>query len=395
MKSPAAGLVSDLIGVSASGNTLTLRLARPASDFPSRISLPFFCAVPVGTPIEPNGVRDAPSAGPYYVSEHVPGAEVVLRPNPNYAGPRPHRPDAIRVTLGTGEAGTLTRVEAGEVDYVPGVTIPARARRLEKRYGAGSPAAKAGAQRVFVHTAPQVTHLAFNTSRPPFSSARLRRAVNYALDRRALARPGPFTGLPAIPTDQYLPPEIPGFRDARIYPFKPDLAKARRLAGPERRTVVLYVINEPRQVRFAEIVKANLRRIGIDVQVKALASHFVRITRRHEPFDMAVGGWVADYYDPMSFLRLFDGRTIGPDSNLNYAYFDDPSFNRRLDAAEALPSPARELALGRLDIEVARGAAPWAAIANEQQHDFFSARIGCQVYNPVFGMDLGALCIRD
>jgi hypothetical protein len=24
----------------------------------------------------------------------------------------------------------------------------------------------------------------------------------------------------------------------------------------------------------------------------------------------------------------------------------------------------------------------------------FSARIGCQVYNPVFGMDLGALCIR-
>jgi ABC-type transport system substrate-binding protein len=222
----------------------------------------------------------------------------VLRRNPNYGGPRPRRPEAIRITLGTGEAGTLTRVEAGDVDYVPGVTIPAKARRLEKRFGAGSPAAKAGRQRDFVHTAPQVTHLAFNTSRPPFSSARLRRAVNYALDRRALSRPGPFTGLPAIPTDQYLPPGIPGFRDARIYPFKPDLAKARRLAGPERRTVVLYVINEPGQVRFAELVKANLRRIGMDVQVKASGSHFVRIFRRGEPFDLAVGGWVADYYDP-------------------------------------------------------------------------------------------------
>jgi hypothetical protein len=27
--------------------------------------------------------------------------------------------------------------------------------------------------------------------------------------------------------------------------------------------------------------------------------------------------------------------------------------------------------------------------------DFFSARIGCPVYQPVYGMDLGTLCIGD
>ena len=62
MQSPAAGLVQDLVGgrayaerrarhiagVSASKNTLTLRLTRPAPTFTARISLPFFCAVPVG-----------------------------------------------------------------------------------------------------------------------------------------------------------------------------------------------------------------------------------------------------------------------------------------------------------------------------------------------------------
>ena len=394
MRSPAATLMSDLVRVSASGNTLTLRLARPASDLPARISVPFFCAVPRGTPIDPDGLRKVPSAGPYYVSSHVPGEEIALRRNPNYSGPRPRRPDVIRITVGTGQAGTLTRVEAGEVDYAPSVSIPASARRLEARYGPGSPSAKAGRQRYFVNTAAQVTHLVFNTSRPPFSSARLRRAVNYAIDRRALARTGPFTGLPAAPTDQYLPPEMPGFRDARIYPSTPDLAKARRLAGPGRRTVVLYSLSDPAHVRFAEIVKANLRRIGIDVQIKATQSHFIRIARRDEPFDMALGGWQADYPDPMTFLGLLDGRTIGPDNNLNEAYFDDPSFNRRLDAAAGLPSPARELALGRLDTQVARRSAPWAAVANELQHDFFSARIGCQVYNPVYGMDLGVLCIR-
>jgi YVTN family beta-propeller protein len=394
MHGAAPTLLSDLVGVSAAGDRLTLRLARPVSDFPARISLPFFCAVPRGTPIDPDGLRRLPSAGPYYVSSFVPGQEVILRRNPNYRGARPRRPEAIRISLGTGQAGTLRRVEAGKTDYASSVAIPDQARRLEERYGPESPAGKADRQRYFVNTAPQTTHLVFNTSRPPFSSARLRRAVNYAIDRRALSRPGPFTGLPAVPTDQYLPPGMPGFRDARIYPFSPDLAKARRLAGPGRRSVTMYALSDPAHVRFAEIVKANLRRIGIDVEIKASGDFFVRVARRDEPFDLALSGWVADYPDPMTFLGLFDGRTIRPDNNLNWAYFDDPGFNRRLDAAAALPSPARELALGRLDTQVARTAAPWAAVANERQHDFFSERIGCQLFHPVFGIDLGALCIR-
>ena len=41
-----------------------------------------------------------------------------------------------------------------------------------------------------------------------------------------------------------------------------------------------------------------------------------------------------------------------------------------------------------------RDGAPWAVFGNETSHDFFSARIGCQVYQPVYGIDLGALCIR-
>jgi YVTN family beta-propeller protein len=395
MQSPAAGLMQDLTGVTASGNTLTLRLTRPAPNFPARISLPLFCAVPVGTPIDPDGLRKVPSAGPYYVASHIPGQEIVLRRNPNYSGPRPRRPDAIQITLNTGRSGTLSRVEAGTVDYAPFAIIPSSARRLEQRYGAGSRAARSGRQRYFVHTSPVLDQLVFNTSRPPFSSARLRRAVNYAIDRRALAGQGLFTDLRASPTDRYLPPGIPGSGDARIYPLTPDLAEARRLAGPQRRKVVLYALSEPAHLRFAEIVKANLRPIGIDVQIRGLGqSLFVRLARRGEPFDLAVAACASDYLDPMDFLGLLDGRTIAPNYNTNYAYFNHPGFNRRLDAANRLPSPARELALGRLGTHLARTAAPWAAVANEGQHDFFSARIGCQVFNPVSGMDLAALCIR-
>jgi len=43
---------------------------------------------------------------------------------------------------------------------------------------------------------------------------------------------------------------------------------------------------------------------------------------------------------------------------------------------------------------VARDDAPEIATGNFVDRDFFSARMGCQVYQPVYGMDLAAFCIR-
>jgi len=409
MQSPAADLVQDLVGqsayaagrarhisgVRASGNKLTFTLVEPSSNFLERIALSFFCAVPEGTPVDPDGLPKVPSAGPYYIASNVPGEEVVLRRNPNYGGSHPGAADELRIRLGVSQEKTVARIEDGTVDYTPISEDPRLAQRLQERYGHGSADAERDGPRYVVKPLAAVGYLAFNTSRPPFSSSRLRRAVNYALDRRALSREGLLTGLPAQPADQYLPPPLPGYRDARIYPQRPDLARARRLAGTRRPSVVLYTSNYPSHVRFAAIVKANLRAIGIDVEIKNHGDrHWALIQRRDEPFDMAVVGWISDYPDPVDVLNQLDGRTIREDGNPNTAHFADPAYNRQLDAAKTLPSPARELALGKLDIDVARTAAPWAAVSNDQTHHFFSARVGCQHYNPLYGVELARLCIR-
>ena len=60
---------------------------------------------------------------------------------------------------------------------------------------------------------------------------------------------------------------MPGFTDAHVYPLTPNLATARRLAG-KRRTAVLYTCNQSPCDQLAQIIKANLAAIGIDVQVK-------------------------------------------------------------------------------------------------------------------------------
>ena len=63
-----SGKADHVSGIRASGDALSFTLTAPAADFLARISLPFFSAVPLGTPALPHGVdRPIPSAGPYYV----------------------------------------------------------------------------------------------------------------------------------------------------------------------------------------------------------------------------------------------------------------------------------------------------------------------------------------
>ena len=212
-----AGRASHVAGVVASGDTLTIRLLAPAPDFLSRIALQAFCAVPSNTPIKE--VREIPSAGPYYVASYTPGQGVVLARNPNYRGSRPHHFARIELAVGISAKRAFHEIEAGSADYTdlalyPSTTIAARASRLAARYGPRSAAAARGKQQYFVNPGLQLDFFVLNTHRTLFRDVRVRQAVNYAIDRRALARLGDFfQPVPGRPTDHYLPPAMPGFRD--------------------------------------------------------------------------------------------------------------------------------------------------------------------------------------
>ena len=393
----SAGRAKHVAGLTAQGDTLTIKLTQPSADFLHRIALPFFAAVPLDTPVAHDGVHPLPSAGPYYVASYEPDEGAVLKRNPNYGGGRPHALREIRLRLGVAPRDTIAHVEAGSADYAMDAVGPQDAEALGRRYGPASPAARRGRQQYFVNRSQAVDYLELNTSRAPFSLARMRRAVNYAIDRRALARAGGINnGLPAIPTDQYLPAGIPGFRDGRLYPLTPDVGLARSLAGGRRQSVVLYAFDRPPAPQLAEIVKTNLKTIGLDVHVKLFADPVMveKAGTPGEPVDIVLVPWIPDYPDPASVMTIVDPEAIEGNPPVNFARFDDPAFGRRLAAAAELSGPSRYIAYGRLDLDLTRGPAPMAAFGNESAHDFFSARIGCQVYNPIYGMDLAALCIR-
>lgn len=390
-------VLRDVASVSAHGQTLVIRLKRPVPNLAERLGSDVLCAVPPATPIDPAGIDELPSAGPYYVASYAPKRSLVLRRNPNYEGPRPHEPAEIRFTFGVSAEDGVAQVESGGADYVdlhpelePGVT-PSTERRLETLYGPQSDAARAGRQQFFAQPVPTVYSFAFNTGRGPFVDTRLRQAVNYAIDRPALAL-DPGFGAPGRPTDQYIPPGIPGFHDGTIYPLGgPDVATARRLAGDQKRRAVLYTCDTPGCTRNAETLRSNLRAIGISLDVRQfpIDEMFRREFQPGEPWDLAMWGWTFDYVDPFNYIN--DQFATGAD---HPGGFYDPAFERRMEAASGLSGAARQRAYARLDRDLAEQAAPQATFASLELQYLLSARVGCHVPHPIYGLDFAALCLK-
>ena len=397
VKAYEAGRAKHISGISVRGNTLTVRLTRAAPDILSRLALPFFCAVPPGTPITKKGVNSVPAAGPYYVASYTRGQGAVLKRNPNYRGSRPHALDEIDYSVGIGNAESVKEVEAGTADFAARLNGLTQTQResLNARYGRESPAARAGDQRYFVHSMLSIETLFMNTSRPMFANVNLRKAVNYAIDRRAIAQANDAFGSLAQPADQFLQPGSPGFRDTHIYPLTPDLTKARRLARGLGGRAVLYVCDNC--LPIGQLIQAELKPIGISVKIVEIpgSGPDYRAGIRGEPFDLVLAEWFPVYTDPADTLNFFfDGRSIKAKGNSNYSYFDVPAYNRKLAAAAALTGQQRYAAYAALEADLLRNASPAAPILHRDEQEFFSARVGCVVYEPIYTIDLAALCLR-
>ena len=199
-----AGKARHIAGIEAQGDRLTIHLTARAPDLPARLAISLFCAVPTDTPHRPI-FGALPAAGPYYVASATPRRSFVLLRNPNYHGDRPHRLQRIEIIVGASHP--VAQIEASKLDYVIGGGVPAgESARLERIYGAHSPAARRGRQRYFANSTLSVDNLDLNTRRPLFASASMRRAASYAVDRRALAATGGSFTTAAAPAQMSLPP---------------------------------------------------------------------------------------------------------------------------------------------------------------------------------------------
>jgi ABC-type oligopeptide transport system substrate-binding subunit len=390
-----AGRSTTVRGVIARGDTLVVRFVRPTPGFAARMSLPFFCAVPPTLYPDPEGVAVFPSAGPYRVTDYRPGERVVIRRNRFYGGTRPHHVDGFDVDLRAPSLQEMMqRIERGDADwgYSPAGVFFDPALALEAKYGINR-------SRFFVKPGLTLRMIVFNSSRPLFrNNPRLRKAVNLALDRRALQL---SAGLKAgVLTDQYLPHALPGFRDADIYPLdRPDTARAAELARGNLRggKAVLYTTDAPIGLVPAQLAARQLAEIGLEVEVRKLPVHlatFAYLEQLTEPgaaWDLAFVLYTPNLPDPYAYINLlFDRRFIG---RTNLGRFESSQYDTEMRRAARVPQNRdRFSAYGALDVRLASDVAPIAAISVLSEATLVSGRVGCMVFRPV--LDLTAACLK-
>ena len=390
-----SGKAPHISGLHTAGNRLSITLTKPSADFLQRLAGPAFCPVPRGTPFVPGAANrrvganafTIPSAGPYYVAEWRNDKYAILKRNPYYHGPRPHRLDAIALREGVDLGVALDRIQHGGWDGLvssghtsTNFTDP----RLDpggpvaKRYGNASP----GRIQYVPATLPHTTYILLNSARGPLADPTVRRAVAFAVDRTAIA---PIWD--SAPTDQLLPPVTGGFRDRHLYPLRPALANAAALMHGRRLEAVIAIYpGDASLLQEARLLRAELGAIGIRLVLKPLQPKALEraLATGHPRIDLMDGGLI-DGPDGAAFLAgVFF--TNMPRTWLTLAV------RQAVDRVNRLSGRERQAAAGALADQLVVREVPVVAIGNRALGELFAPTVGCRVFPPGAGVDLAALC---
>lgn len=194
---------------------------------------------------------------------------------------------------------------------------------------------------VLRHRGTNFTYLGFNMQDPVSGDLRVRRAIAYALDRADIVK-YLFDGA-ARPANAILPPDhwagAPGLQG---YAYDPDKARALLRAagyGPSHPARLVYkTSNDPFRVRLATVVQAQLRRVGVAVDVRSYDWGTFYGDIKAGRFQMYSLSWVG-IKSPDILRVAFDSDAVPP-AGANRGRFSDAAVDRLIDAAARTPDEA-------------------------------------------------------
>jgi peptide/nickel transport system substrate-binding protein len=394
----AAGKARTISGMQAPGpHTLRITLDRPASDFPSILTLPFFSPVPEEHASRYALGRDYGqhliASGPYRLQQYTPGRRIELVRNENWdprTDPLRHAwVDKVSVTIGQSEGEIQQNIEDGRADLNLDAVPPpvADLQRLSD-----DPTLS---KRFTIQTTGCMHYLTLQTDAGPTRSLAVRQAVNYAIDRRAvvLAIGGTYAGEPA---STVLSPTLAGHSAFDLYPSQDDAGdpdKARKLlagAGYPNGVPLTYVgRSSPKWKALYDVLRTSLARAGIRLKptfYKGLDAfnRSLRVQAKRDEHHLGGARWCPDVpgNGARSIGVLLDGRRITPTSNNNYGDYNNPKVNALIDQAYAAPDDRARAALwGQIDRLVMEDAA-WAPLVYDREAFFWSSRVRNWTFTP-------------
>ncbi|MFG2823254.1 ABC transporter substrate-binding protein [Kitasatospora sp. NPDC048365] len=318
--------------------TIVFHLKRPVAEFGYTVTLPTFAPVPKAKETGANYSNHPVSSGPYKIETYDRGKRMVLVRNTNWDPKsdtvRKAYPDKIVVdqTLkGTGIADRLIADQGEDKNAISYVDLtPSKISEVLT-----NPDVK---KRLISENAGCTTKLDMNTTKAPFNNAKVRLAMQYAVDKEAFAA---TTGGPAFNdiATTYLPPVLTAGNPIDHFQIKPagDPEKAKALlteAGFPNGFETELVTSTGGKPQ-AEAIQAALKRVNVNVTITTVDPTAVNsiIGDKDKQPGLANLGWCPDYPSAATFLpMIFDGRQIKDKGNQgDVTRFNDPETIAELD----------------------------------------------------------------
>ena len=204
-------------------------------------------------------------------------------------------------------------------------------------------------------------YIGFNFQKPPLNDARVRQAINYAIDMDAVMRAAYFGVNP--PANGPISDLVWASAANVLAPFTFDQARARQLlaeAGLPNGFTTTLVTNEGNAVRLdvAEVVQNMLAQVGIRMDIQLMEwGAYLEYTARGD-HDMFILGWVTVTGDPdYGLSALFHSSNFGAAGNRTF--YRNPRLDTLLDQGRQETNPARREQIYLEAQQIVRDDTPW------------------------------------
>jgi len=315
-------------------STFIVHLAEPAAFFPYVATL--WVTVPMREDMVA-GFTDAEgyvSSGPMMLTEWNHNANIVLKPNPSWAGEAPTL-EEIDMAMIADPTASLAAYEADELDIG---TVPSQeVARIEDDPDLSAQVLRGDILSIY--------YMGFDLIDPngPFAkSVALRRAFHEAVDKQTMIDVA-FGGIGTV-ANSIVPPGMPGYQPDVFIPYDVEQAQADfatalsdlGIAKEDLHLQIGYNTDANHENKIEYLQQQWKDAFGIDVEAVGLewGTYLDRLAT--DPFDIFRLGWGADFPHPHNFLYDLAGCNSG-NNNTGYC-------NEEADAlmAEAAVTPALE-----------------------------------------------------
>ena len=391
---------ADISGITSNDKTgtITVNLTAPDSQFLYALGLANEAPTPAAkSPFKKS--NSIPGAGPYKIKIVNPSREFILTKNPGFkvSGIAPGKIDKMTVVKETVTKMTQDVIN-GNLDFMTEDPAGDQLPLVQSKYK----------DRFRLDANPPNTYWFFmNQTAPPFNKLDVRKAVNYAIDSRALKR---VFGGRLQPTCNFLPALYEGMGYKKVDPCPwgdpngpGNIAKAKDLvkkAGVAGQSVTVWGNNKDPRPAIVDYLRDTLNSIGFKAKTKILDQqvYFATVGTKKTKAQIGFTDWFQDFPHPNDFFE----------PNLSTSALQStPSFNDNF----APSPPGIDKTLAKLKPKKPKDVSDqWAALdkklvdsgdiaiyGSELSSTFFSDRMNfkdCAGVHPVYKNDWALFCLK-